>query len=180
MSITEDELYDDSFETKTEEPSEDETPSNHYVKNKELYAALVEYKQEYLEAQEKGLPKPKPNDYIGKCIILIAEGLSHRFNFINYSYRDEMYLDGIENVISGLHNFNPKYKNAYGYINKILWWAFVRRINKEKHQKKIKDEMIRRTCTGEFEEFETQSDDDSHYNNSVLDYYSENQDGDYS
>jgi hypothetical protein len=48
---------------------------NHYVDNKRLYAEMVLYTQKYNEAIAAGLEPPRANDYIGKCIWLIANRL---------------------------------------------------------------------------------------------------------
>ena len=83
----------------------------------------------------------------------IAEGLSHKPNFINYSYRDEMISDGIENCLMYFANFDEtKSKNPFAYFTQIIYYAFLRRIQKEKKQLYVKykaTEMI-----GILDEFE--------------------------
>ena len=106
-----------------------------YVNNSDFLAALVEY-QEKLEKSKKNktTPPPIPN-YIGECFMKIAEGLSHKPNFINYTYRDEMMADGIENCLMYFSNFDPtKSKNPFAYFTQIIYYAFLRRIQKEKKQ----------------------------------------------
>jgi hypothetical protein len=69
----------------------------------------------------------------------IAEGLSHKPNFINYTYRDEMMSDGIENCLMYFGNFDPtKSKNPFAYFTQIIYFAFLRRISKEKKQTYVK------------------------------------------
>lgn len=112
---------------------------NHYVDNKSFYAAMVEYKANRLEAEEKGLPKPKIPEYVGLCIYQIATKLSSKGNFVNYSYKDEMISDGIENCILYLNNFDPdKSNNPFAYFTRIIYNAFVLRIQKEKKQTYVK------------------------------------------
>lgn len=115
---------------------------NHYVSNAELYEALKERRAKRLEAEEKGLPPPKISDYIGSCIFKIANRFSYRPNFINYSYRDEMVSDGIENCLTYLDNFDPeKSKNPFAYFTQIIYFAFLRRIQREKKQVYVKHKV---------------------------------------
>lgn len=110
-----------------------------YVNNEDLRNEIVEYKVLLAENASLGLPRPQMSDSLGSKILLIAERLSMRPNFYNYSYRDEMVSDGVENCILYIHNFNPeKSDNAFSYITQIIWYAFLRRIAKEKKQSTIK------------------------------------------
>lgn len=112
---------------------------NHYVNNKLLYEQMALYIAKVREADAKGEERPRIPNSIGSDIWKIAEGLGKRPNFSGYSYLEEMKSDGIENCIQYIHNFNPdKFKNAFGYFNKIIWFAFLRRIEKEKKQQYIK------------------------------------------
>ena len=113
--------------------------SNHYVDNKRLFGEMIKYINAYNEAKEQGKEPPRANDYIGKCIWLIANRLSTNRNFIGYTYRDEMIGDAIENCLRYLHNFNPeKSNNPFAYFTQIMYYAFLRRIDKEKKQSYIK------------------------------------------
>jgi hypothetical protein len=115
----------------------------HYVDNQKFLAAIIEYKRRVDVAKEKGLDKPRVNDYIGGCFLKIANHLSFRPNFINYMYKDDMICDGIENCIQYIDNFNPeKSKNPFAYFTQIVYYAFLRRIAKEKRQMDIKDKII--------------------------------------
>ena len=118
----------------------------HYVNNKEFLQAIVERKQLLKDAEESGEPKPQISNYLGECILKIANHLSYRPNFINYTYRDEMISDGIENSLQYIDNFDPeKSKNPFAYFTQIIYFAFVRRITKEKKQQKIKDRLLKRS-----------------------------------
>ena len=115
----------------------------HYVNNKEFLAAMVEYRKAVAHAKKKKLDKPPVTDYIGECFLKIANHLSYRPNFINYTYRDDMISDGIENCLQYLDNFNPETSNnPFAYFTQIIYYAFVRRIQKEKKQTVIKQRMI--------------------------------------
>lgn len=136
--------------------------SVHYVNNKDLYEALVEYKRLCAEARVSEKPQPQVTRYIGSCIMKIADKLSHRPNFINYSYRDEMISDAIDNMINyGVDKFDPsKSTNPFAYFTQIAFNAFRLRLQKEKKQQYIKyktmDYMI---MTGQLSE--TQEGDDA-------------------
>ena len=111
----------------------------HYVNNKEFYAAMVEYKIICRAAEEAGKEQPRIPEYLGMCIYKIATKLSNRPNFINYSYKDEMIGDGIENAILNIRSFNPdKYDNPFAYFTQCIFNSFVQRINKEKKQQYVK------------------------------------------
>ena len=111
----------------------------HYINNQDFLKALVDYKEKCKEATETGKTKPKIPNYIGECFMKIAEGLSHKPNFINYTYRDEMIADGIENCLMYFNNFDPsKSKNPFAYFTQVIYFAFLRRIQKEKKQLYVK------------------------------------------
>ena len=114
----------------------------HYVKNADFLAAMIEDKGLCHDAEQSGEDPPRIPEYIGKCFLDIANGLSFRPNFINYTYRDEMISDGIENCIQYCHNFNPeKSKNPFSYFTQIIYYAFLRRIEREKKQSYIKQKV---------------------------------------
>ena len=118
----------------------------HYVDNKELLAAVIRYKENVEIAQINGKPKPKVSEYIGGCFLKIATHLSYRPNFINYMYKDDMVCDGIENCIQYIDNFDPeKSKNPFAYFTQIVYYAFLRRIAKEKRQMDIKDKILEKS-----------------------------------
>ena len=118
----------------------------HYVDNKKFLAELVIYRNRVARAKEKGEDKPRVTNYIGECFLKIATHLSYRPNFINYMYREDMIGDGIENCIQYIHNFDPaKSNNPFAYFTQIIYYAFLRRIQKEKKQLEIKTKIIERT-----------------------------------
>ena len=105
----------------------------HYVNNKDFLAAMVEFKKQVAEAEEHQLPRPVVPMYVADCIMKIATHLSYKPNFVNYSFRDEMICDGIENCLQYIDNFNPeKSNNPFAYFTQIVYYAFLRRIQKEK------------------------------------------------
>lgn len=113
--------------------------SKHYVKNADFLEALIKYREACEKAKESNQEEPPIPNYIGECFFKIAEHLSRKPNFISYSFRDEMISDGIENCLMYFRNFNPeKSKNPFAYFTQIIYYAFLRRITKEKKQLYVK------------------------------------------
>ena len=111
----------------------------HYVDNKKFLQAMIDYRLKCQKADEKKRRKPVVTNYIGECFLKIANHLSYRPNFINYTYRDDMISDGIENCLQYMSNFNPnKSNNPFAYFTQIIYYAFIRRIQKEKKQTYVK------------------------------------------
>jgi len=107
------------------------TKQKHYINNLDFLKALEDYKAACVEAAKQNQPKPIIPNYIGECFMKIAEGLSHKPNFINYTYRDEMVSDGIENCLMYFENFDPeKSKNPFAYFTQVIFFAFLRIIQK--------------------------------------------------
>ena len=117
--------------------------SVHYIDNKKFYTAILQYKNDCAAAANSGEEPPPIPAYIGECLYKIATRLSLKPNFISYTYRDEMISDGLENCISYLNNFNPeKSDNPFAYFTQIIWFAFIRRIEKEKKHLYIKQKTL--------------------------------------
>ena len=111
----------------------------HYVDNEKFLVVMTDYREKYLQAKDEEEELPIIPDYAGECFLKIAERLSHRPNFINYAFREEMVSDGIENCVMYASNFNPeKSSNPFAYFTQITYYAFLRRIEKEKKQLYIK------------------------------------------
>ena len=117
--------------------------SRHYVDNKEFLHHITEYRNRVIAAKEAGEEKPRVTEYLGECMVKIANHLAYKSNFVNYTFRDEMILDGIENCITYIDNFDPeKSKNPFAYFTQITYYAFIRRIQKEKKQMDTKKKFI--------------------------------------
>ncbi len=111
----------------------------HYVNNADFLTALIEYRSNCDIAKTEGKEDPRIPNYIGECFLKIAEHLSRKPNFVSYSFRDEMISDGIENCIQYFRNFDEtKSKNPFAYFTQIIYFAFLRRIMKEKKQLYVK------------------------------------------
>ena len=120
----------------------------HYVNNQEFSAAVVDYVGTVKEAKDAGKPIPVVTDYVATCFLRIAENLSHKSNFIRYTYREEMVMDAVENCLKAVENYDINAStrtgkpNAFAYFTQIIWYAFLRRITKEKKQQDIKEKYL--------------------------------------
>lgn len=115
----------------------------HYVNNQDFLAALITYGKGVRRAKRKRQEKPMVPEYVGKCILEIANHLAFKPNFINYSFRDEMVSDAVENCLMYIDNFNPKKsRNPFAYFTQIAYYAFLRRIHKEKRVLTTKQKFI--------------------------------------
>jgi len=144
----------------------------HYVNNKEFLEAMKAYKKDVDKAKKEKRQKPPVTDYIGSCFLKIANHLSYRPNFINYTFRDDMISDGIENCLQYLDNFNPnKSHNPFAYFTQIIYYAFVRRIQKEKKQVVIKQKLI---MDNNYDDVTLQPGDDAEFKNQFRDFLQKN------
>ena len=128
----------------------------HYVNNRQFSYAVVDYVTEAQEAKDKGIKNPVVPDYIAICFMKICEGLSHKPNFVRYTYRDEMVMDGVENCLKAIYNYRidtatrTGKPNAFSYFTQIAYFAFIRRIVKEKKQADIKFKFMEQANIEEF------------------------------
>ena len=125
--------------------------SEHYVNNADFSQAVVTYVKTVNEAKQTSKTLPVVPDYIAQCFLSIAEGLSHKSNFIRYTYREEMVMDAVENCLKAIENYDIEAAtrtgkpNAFAYFTQITWYAFLRRIAKEKKQQDIKLKYLTRS-----------------------------------
>ena len=130
--------------------------SIHYVNNADFSQAVVDYVTVLNEARKQEQPLPVVPDYIAQSFLRIAEGLSHKSNFVRYTYREEMVMDAVENCLKAIENYNLEAAtrsgkpNAFSYFTQISWYAFLRRIAKEKKQQDIKAKYITQSGIEEF------------------------------
>ena len=146
--------------------------SEHYVDNKVFLQAMIEYKDKCEKAEKRKRKKPPVTNYIGECFLKIANHLSYRPNFINYTFRDDMISDGIENCLQYLDNFNPKKSNnPFAYFTQIIYYAFIRRIQKEKKQTTIKHKLI---MDSNYDDVALQPGDDAEFKNQFREFLQKN------
>lgn len=128
----------------------------HYVNNADFSQAVVDYVRSVRDAEAAGKPAPVMPRYVAECFLKIAEGLSHKSNFVRYTYREEMVMDAVENCLRAVQNYDidaatRKGKpNAFGYFTQISWYAFLRRIQKEKKQQDVKLKFLAESGLEEF------------------------------
>jgi hypothetical protein len=128
----------------------------HYVNNRDFSEAVYDYAIHANAARENNTEMPIVTDYIATCFIKIAEGLSHRPNFVRYTYREEMVMDAVENCLRAIGNYNIEAAtrtgkpNAFSYFTQICYFAFIRRITKEKKQQDIKFKFIEKMGIEDF------------------------------
>lgn len=138
-----------------------------YVNNKEFLDALMVYRQQVAVAIESDKTKPRIPNYIGECFLKIATHLSYKPNFVNYMFREDMISDGIENCVQYIDRFNPeKSTNPFAYFTQIIYFAFLRRIQREKKQLEIKNKILERSGYDEVLHMDSHSGDMIGYNNS--------------
>ena len=144
----------------------------HYVNNKEFLEAMKAYRKSVNKSKREKKEKPPVTNYIGSCFLKIANHLSYRPNFINYTFRDDMISDGIENCLQYLDNFNPaKSNNPFAYFTQIIYYAFIRRIQKEKKQTTIKHKLI---MDSNYDDVALQPGDDAEFKNQFRDFLQKN------
>ena len=142
--------------------------SSHYVDNKKFLQALIDYRQSVVDAAAEGKEPPIVSNYIGECFIKIATHLSYKSNFINYKFKDDMISDGIENCLTAVVKFDPsKGSNPFAYYTQIIYFAFIRRIQKEKKQQATKYKLIENM---DIDSLILQEHDNGEFGNQFLDY----------
>ena len=128
----------------------------HYVNNADFSQAVVDYVTVVNEAKDNNKELPIVTDYIASCFLKIAEGLSHKSNFSRYTYREEMVMDAVENCLKAINNYNLETAtrtgkpNAFAYFTQISWFAFLRRIAKEKRQQDVKMKYLEKSGIEQF------------------------------
>lgn len=105
-----------------------------YVDREKFTEAMDAWLASWKLAKAEGNPLPTPSNYIGQCIIDIADGVGNRHNYRRYSYLDEMKLDAIENAIRYLYNYDPEKGTPFTFISGNIEKVFKTRIGKEHRQ----------------------------------------------
>ena len=146
----------------------------HYVNNKEFSQSVVDYVIASNKAVSAGMPDIIITEYIGTCLLKIAEGLSRKPNFIRYTYREEMVMDGVENCLKAVNNYNVSAAtrsgapNAFAYFTQICYFAFLRRIAKEKKQQDIKILYMEQASIQSFANFDDEDNSNAHVSSSSI------------
>jgi len=147
----EDDLGFDDFAVQIEPEVIKPSTKGHYIDNSRFNDEMTKWIKKVRTAEKNGKDRPPVTDYIAECFLKIAEHLSYRPNFMNYPYREEMVGDGIENCLMYAHNFNPdKSSNPFSYFTQIIYYAFLRRIEKEKKQSYVKFKIMEENADDKF------------------------------
>jgi hypothetical protein len=147
--------------------------TNHYIDNDVFFQEMIEWKTKVIEAEDSGDSRPPVTNYIGECFLKISEKLANRPNFMNYPYREEMISDGVENCLMYAHNFNPeKSKNPFSYFTQMIYYAFLRRIEKEKKQSYIKLKLMQENDDGTLSQWFKENYFDTNSDKNVNDFFS--------
>lgn len=134
-----------------------------YVDNKKFFEEIVAYRKRLHEARAAGLEDPRIPDYIGLCIWKIAEKLSTKPCFMNYSFREEMVSDGIENCILYFKDYDPEIgQNPFAYFTQVIYYAFLRRISKEEKNRYIMYKNFQENIIGQYDTNLLRDGDDNH------------------
>ena len=142
--------------------------TRHYIDNSVFLQEITAYRNTVQDAIKNNIDKPQVPEYIGECFIKIANQLAFKSNFINYSFRDDMILDAIENCLTYIDNFDPaKSSNPFAYFTQITYYAFIRRIQKEKKNLQTKYKYIESL---DLDSIIRQIHDEGDYSNSFVSY----------
>lgn len=160
-----------------------ETPAKHqYVNGKEFFVMLKEYHEKYLISIENNTDKPIVSNEIAGAIMQICNRLSNSFNFIGYSYKDEMIADAIYKCLDKVHRFDPAIsENPFAFFTQLAYNAFINRIKIEQKQASIRARLINDKVTSDFVEQSLENDVDATNafvgflkdNNIFVDYFEE-------
>ena len=116
--------------------------TEHYVDNQKFYRALCDFRDACERAESEDRQIPVVPDYIAICIMRIAQGMSRRQQFSGYPFVEDMVADAVENCIRYVRSFDSRnWNNPFAYFSRVVWFAFLRRINIEKKGLYIKYKM---------------------------------------
>ena len=99
-------------------------------------------------SEEAGNQPPPVTNYIGECFLKIATHLSYRPNFINYTYKDEMISDGIENCYSMLQTSIQRSQRTLSHTShKLSTTPFCVEYKKRKNKRTLKTKLLKKQTT---------------------------------
>lgn len=127
------------------------TERKHYIDKEKFNEETVKYVNLYNDNVENGLPKPQMNNYLGSCIILLANKVSCMPAFNNYPFRDEMISDAIEICVRYFHKYDEnaiskrtgeKTAGAFAYFTQAVARRMFKRRAEEKVQMYLRQKLI--------------------------------------
>jgi len=147
---------------------------SNYIDKEGFYNEIIEWQDACKAAEAAGVEPPRMTDSIGRKIIEMAYGMGGRWNFNKYSWVDEMIGDGIEAATKAIPKFDrdhPK-KNPFGFLNFVIWRAFVTRLKEENAEIAARMEMMLDETVEMFDQAE--GDDFQLSKSDMIDVYSRN------
>jgi len=123
--------------------------NNYYIDPKRFIKVMNDYYYKRLEN-----PNYPISNEIGEMLLLMCQKISTRYNFANYTYKDEFISEAIVIAIKAVKKYNPnisiekrkdqknKQPNPYGFFTQVIWNAFLYQMNKEKQQEKLRDKLL--------------------------------------
>lgn len=130
-----------------------------YIDNKKFTQAVADHVAALKEAQENEEEAPLLPNYVAEGFLLIAKGVGRKPNFSGYPFIDDMIMDGVENCVRYVHNFNINAEtksgkpSAFSYFTQIIHFAFIRRLQKEKKQIAIREKFKAEGNLSDFADF---------------------------
>lgn len=100
-----------------------------YLNNKDLYAAIVESKE-----QDKLTPTAE------KMLVMLAERAIRKLTYVNEEDRQDCLQFALLDLLKYWRNFNPEYTNAFAYFTEIAKRGYAKGWNKI-HPKKYKSTL---------------------------------------
>lgn len=153
------------------------TKPNHYVNNELFLKEITAYRAEVAKAIAENKERPRVPEYIGQCLLKISTHLARKPNFGSYPFKEDMISDGIENCLLYIDNFDPERgTNPFAYFTQIIYYAFLRRIQKEKKHMYVKYKSMTNVIVDAMIENHGEGEDSvgSNLNSSMHEAYSEN------
>lgn len=111
------------------------TEKKHYLDNQTFLAKITEYRKAVMKSKRKRIPIPNE---IAELLYAIARNLSNCPCFAKYPYKEDMVQEAIINCIQCINNFEiakeigERQKSAFSYFTQVIYWAYLRKIKKEK------------------------------------------------
>lgn len=108
---------------------------NHYIDNEKFIIEIRKYKDSCKLAIQENKEKPRIPEYIGSCLLKIAENYFNKPRFINYTYRDDMISEAVLICVKYFDSFNEEKSNPFAYFTKVVHNAFFQFLNNEEKNK---------------------------------------------
>lgn len=104
-------------------------PKKHYVRNKDLLPEII-------DCRERGVV----SDKLGRMLLLIVENYARKYNWVNYTFRDDMKGHAMVHLSNAALKFDPaRSNNPFAYYTQVAKNAFIQIIKQERKQRDIKD-----------------------------------------